>query len=67
MSYYGSFLNSLIIIDASPAGISVTLLQQSSDISYSIIAYSSRTVTPTEQNYSQLEQEWLTIVHYVKS
>ena len=57
MSYYGPFLNSLIILDASPAGISATLLQQLSDISYNIIAYSRRTVTPTEQNYSQLEQE----------
>ena len=63
MSYYGPFLNSLIILNASPAGISATLLQQLSDISYNIIAYSRRTVTPTEQNYSQLEQEWLTIVH----
>ena len=55
MSYYHSSLNSLIITDASTVGISVILLQQSSDSSYRIIAYSSHTLTPTEQNYSQLE------------
>ena len=63
MSYYDLSLNSLIITDASPIGISAILLQQSSDSSYRIIAYSSGTLTPTEQNCSQLEQECLTIVH----
>ena len=53
----------MIITDASLVGISAILLQQSSDSSYSIIAYSSRTLTPTEQNHSQLERECLTIVH----
>ena len=63
MSYYDLILNSLIITDASPVGISAILLQQSSDSSYHIIAYSSRTLTPTEQNYSQLERECLAIIH----
>ena len=56
MSYYDPSLNSLIITDASPVGISAILLQQSSDSKYSIIAYSSCTLTPIEQNYSQLER-----------
>ena len=63
MSYYDPSLNSLIITDASPVGISAILLQQSSDSSYRIIAYSSRTVTPIEQNYIQLERECLAIAH----
>ena len=63
MSYYDRSLNSLIITDASPVVISATLLKQLSDSSYPIIAYSSRTLTPTEQNYSQLERECLAIVH----
>ena len=63
MSYCDPSLNSLIIADASPAGISAILLEQSSDSSYRIIAYSSRTLTPTEQNYSQLVRECLAIVH----
>ena len=63
MSYYDPSLNSLIITDANPVGISAILLQQSSDSSYRIIAYSSRTLTPTEQNYSKLERECLAIVH----
>ena len=63
MSYYVPSLNSLIITDASPVGISAILLQQSSDSSYRIIAYSSRTLTPIEQNYSQLERECSAIVH----
>ena len=41
--------------DASPVDISATLLQQSSDSGYRIVAYSSRTLSPTEQNYSQLK------------
>ena len=53
----------MVITDASPVGISVILLQQSSDSSYRIIAYSSRTLTPKEQNCSQLERECLAIVH----
>ena len=55
MSYYDPSLNSLINTDDSPVGIRAMLLQQSSNSSYRIIAYSSRTLTPTEQNYSQLE------------
>ena len=50
MFYYEPSLNSMIITDASPVGISAILLQQSSDSSYRIIAYSSRTLTATEQN-----------------
>ena len=38
---------------------SAILFQQSSDSSYRIIVYSSRTLTPTKQNFIQLE----TIVH----
>ena len=49
--------------DASPVDISATLLQQSSDSGYRIVAYSSRTLSPTEQNYSQLKWECLTNVH----
>ena len=63
MSYYDPSLNSLINTDDSPVGIRAMLLQQSSNSSYRIIAYSSRTLTPTEQNYSQLEWECLAIVH----
>ena len=62
-SFYDPSLNSLIITDASPVGISAILLQQSSNSSYRIIAYSSRTLTHTEQHYSQLERECLAIVH----
>ena len=55
MSYYDPYLNSLINTDDSPAGIRAMPLQQSSNSNYRIIAYSSRTLTPTEQNHSQLE------------
>ena len=63
MSCYDSSLNSLIITDASPIGISATLLQQSSNSSYRIAAYSSRTLTSAEQNCNQLERECLAIVY----
>ena len=63
MSYYDPSLNALTVTGASPVGISATLLQQPSDSSYRIFAYSSRTLTPTEQNYSQLERKFLAIVH----
>ena len=67
MSYYDPSLNSLIITDASPVGISAIVLQQlysfTFDSSYCIIAYSSCTLTPTEQNYRQLERECLATEH----
>ena len=63
MFYYDPSLYSLIITDVSPVGITAILLQQSSDSSYRILAYWSHTLTPTEQNYSQLERECLAIVH----
>ena len=63
MSYYDPSLNSLIITDASPTGVSAILLQQWSDSSYRITAYSSRTLTTAEQSYSQLVRECLAIVH----
>ena len=53
MSYFDLYLKSLIITDAGPAGIIAILLQQLSDNSSRNIAY----LTPTEQNYSQLERE----------
>ena len=46
-------LYSLIITDSSAVGISGILLQQPLNSSYHIITYSSRTLIPTEQNYSQ--------------
>ena len=63
MSCYDSSLNSLIITDASPIGISGTLLQQLSNSSYRITAYSSRTLTSAEQNCNKLERECLAIVY----
>ena len=63
MSCFDPSLNSLIITDAGPVGISAIVLQLLSDSSFRIIVYSSHTLITTEQNYSQLEQECLVILH----
>ena len=63
LSYFDECKETCIYTDASPFGILAILLQKSTDDDYKVISYSSRALTETEQRYSQLERECLSIVY----
>ena len=64
--HFGSRKTLLLYCDASPYGIGGVLAQRMSDNSEKPIAFTSRTLTPAERNYSQLEKEALAIIFSVK-
>ena len=51
-----------IIVDASPVGLGAILTQKDENGDSHVIAYGSRSLTKTEQNYSQTECEALAVV-----
>jgi hypothetical protein len=60
MSYFAKDKKTLVIVDASPVGISAILSQQESGTNDpKIVAYASRSLTDTETRYSQTEKEAL--------
>ena len=64
ISYFDEEKETFIYTDASPFGISAILLQKSVHKDDSkVISYSSRSLTETEQRYSQLERECLALVY----
>ena len=63
MSYFDITKETAISVDASPVGLSAILSQRKHGSSNSqILAYPSRSLSPTEQRYSQAEKEVLAIV-----
>ncbi|XP_041471780.1 uncharacterized protein K02A2.6-like [Lytechinus variegatus] len=50
-----------LIVDASPVGLGALLAQTTKDGKTSVIAFTSRSLTPVEQRYSQTEREALSI------
>ena len=62
MSYYDPQKTTEIIVDASPVGLGAILVQHGThDQSSSIVAYASKSLSPTEQRYSQIEREALAV------
>ncbi len=67
MSYFCKEKETLVIVDASPVGVSAILSQQEPGTDdRKVVAYASRTLTDTEQRYSQTEKEALAIVWSVE-
>ena len=64
LSYYNPNDQTEIFVDASPIGLGAILTQRSkrNPNSKRIISYASRTLSPTEQRYSQIEREALAIL-----
>ena len=63
MSYFDIQWDTMVLVDASPVGISAIFAQKEKGTNESrIIAYASRTLTPVEKRYPQTEQEILSIV-----
>ena len=63
MTYFDTKKWSMVIVDASPVGISVLLAQREPNSQqYKIISYASRSLTPVERQYSQTDREALASV-----
>ena len=59
LRYFDPLLKTVLITDASPVGISATLYQDQGDKTLKPVDQASRSLTPTETKYSQIERESL--------
>ncbi|KAK3749040.1 hypothetical protein QZH41_005695 [Actinostola sp. cb2023] len=62
LAYFDISKSTEIAVDASPVGLGAILTQKDENGHSHVIAYGSRSLTKTEQNYSQTEREVLAIV-----
>ena len=66
LAYFKLNAPTVVISDASPVGLGAVLLQTQSDGRNKPVAYASRSLTPTERRYSQIEREALGCVWAVE-
>ena len=62
-TYFDEKKHTVIYCDASPVGLSSISLQKGENDNAHVISYSSRSLTTTEQKYSQIERECLSLVY----
>ena len=63
LNYFDPQLNTEVICDASPVGVGAVLAQYDQTTQEKkVVAYASRSLTPTEQRYGQIEREALAIL-----
>ena len=65
-TYFDEKKHTVIYCDASPVGLSSISLQKGENDNAHVISYSSRSLTTTEQKYSQIERECLSLVYTCK-
>ena len=64
LSYFDPKKETTVYTDASPVGVSAVIVQNTpTKQDHKLISYTSRSLTPTEQRYSQIERECLAIVY----
>ncbi|XP_046328438.2 uncharacterized protein K02A2.6-like [Haliotis rufescens] len=61
LSFFDPQKHTELYVDASPVGLCAVLTQPDSDGKPKVIQFASRSLTPTEQRYSQTEQEALAV------
>lgn len=61
LEYFDTAKLTHVHVDAGPVGLSAILSQESESKQFSIVAYGIRSLTPTEQRYSQIEKEMLAV------
>uniref|UniRef100_A0A3B3IAC9 ribonuclease H n=1 Tax=Oryzias latipes TaxID=8090 RepID=A0A3B3IAC9_ORYLA len=66
LAYFKLGAPTVVISDASPVGLGAVLLQTQQDGQNKPVAYASRSLTPTERRYSQIEREALGCVWSVE-
>ena len=62
MAYYNPSAETHLIVDTSPCGLCALLNQKQSNGDFRLVVYASRTLTPTERRYSQMEREALAVL-----
>ncbi|XP_051973262.1 uncharacterized protein K02A2.6-like [Xyrauchen texanus] len=66
LAYFNINAPTVVISDASPVGLGAVLLQTQENGAKKPVAYASRSLTPTERRYSQIEREALWCVWAVE-
>ena len=61
LAFFDCNLKTQLIVDASPTGVGAILAQTQGDGATRPVAYASRSLSPTEQRYSQTEREALAV------
>ena len=62
LAYFDPKVYTEVVVDASPVGLGAVISQLQPDGSMRPISYASRSLSPVEQRYSQIERECLAIV-----
>jgi hypothetical protein len=61
LAYFDPELKSCIVVDASSVGLGAIFTQETREGNRNVVCYASRTLTPVERRYSQIEREGLAI------